>query len=229
MEPGQRIFLEGPSGCGKSTLIKAIGGLWHPGFGRVDLPGLPEESRLVPQRAYFPVKTLRGMVCYPRNEKDFTDAEIHEVMTAVGMAEFLPDLDNPQKLGPYWEKQLSGGQQQRIIFARILLHKPQLQMVDEISSALDGEAELELYRLLIDRLPDLMMINISHHKQVLGLHTHHAKIGNGTMRIVPISESHTLEDDMPEPEAAAEPEPAIPPTGVAPKRGLFMRLMRAFS
>lgn len=46
-----------------------------------------------------------------------------------------------------WSSQLSLGEQQRLAFARILLSKPKLVLMDESTSALDIENEENLYKV----------------------------------------------------------------------------------
>lgn len=50
-----------------------------------------------------------------------------------------------------WSVQLSLGEQQRLAFARVLLSKPKLVIMDEASSALDVKNEEMLYEVCISR------------------------------------------------------------------------------
>lgn len=47
-----------------------------------------------------------------------------------------------------WTTRLSGGEQQRLIFARLLLNKPDLILLDETTSALDEQNALHMLLLL---------------------------------------------------------------------------------
>ncbi|OCG74509.1 hypothetical protein A9G42_09765 [Gilliamella sp. Nev6-6] len=70
---------------------------------------------------------------------------------------------------------LSGGEQQRLMFARVLLNKPELILLDEVTSALDLPSVYQLISLLQKKLPESAMIFISHQpiqnhvKQVINL------------------------------------------------------------
>jgi ATP-binding cassette subfamily B protein len=55
---------------------------------------------------------------------------------------------------------LSGGQRQRLATARALVHEPELVVLDDLSSALDVETELELWRHLADA--GMTVLAVSH-------------------------------------------------------------------
>lgn len=78
--------------------------------------------------------------------------------------------------GKRFATRLSGGEQQRLMFARILLHKPDVLLLDEITAALDESSADTLYRNMVEKLPETIMISISHDKHIIKHHTHHATL-----------------------------------------------------
>jgi putative ATP-binding cassette transporter len=163
--PGARILLQGASGCGKSTLFRAIAGIWPFGRGRVRVP---KDFRVLflPQRPYFPLGTLRCAVAYPAAATTFTDDEVMDVLTAVGLPHLIARLDESVN----WSMQLSGGEQQRVAFARALLQKPAWLFLDEATSNLDDPSQARLYEVLTQRLKDTTIVSIGHRDELACYH-----------------------------------------------------------
>jgi vitamin B12/bleomycin/antimicrobial peptide transport system ATP-binding/permease protein len=163
---GARVLIQGPSGSGKSTLFRAIAGIWPFGRGRISHPPQFSNALFLPQRPYFPLGTLREAVCYPARSSDFTDDQIKEVLTSVGLARLLARLDEYAN----WGMQLSGGEQQRVAFARALLQQPAWLFLDEATSNLDDSSQARLYELLTTRLKHTAIISIGHRDQLAAYH-----------------------------------------------------------
>ena len=161
---GESLLIRGASGSGKSTLFRAIAGIWPYGKGNVQLPDA-RNILFLPQRPYVPIGSLRDVVGFPGREK-FSDEQIGQALTDVGLPKLVEQLDDPQN----WSLQLSPGEQQRIAFARVLLQKPEWLFLDEATSALDEGAESALYKLIRDRLPQSAIISIGHRPALKNLH-----------------------------------------------------------
>ncbi len=149
----------GTNGAGKSTILRVISGLEVPERGVVRLDGrnityvAPEAAgearhRVAPrrQRDVFPSLTVDQNLAVSAwsNEggKDDVDARIAEVL------ELFPELEERQK---QLASSLSGGQQQMLALARVLLHKPEVLIIDELSL---GLAPIVVQRMLelVDQL-----------------------------------------------------------------------------
>lgn len=132
LSPGDRLLVSGASGVGKSSFFRALSGLWPLGEGAICFP---ENARVftLPQRAYFPLGSLRQAIAYPTLTEHADDEAIRDVLCAVGLAHLTDRLDEEAD----WLAVLAGGEQQRAAFARALLAKPDILLLDEPVSALE--------------------------------------------------------------------------------------------
>jgi putative ATP-binding cassette transporter len=165
VKPGDSVLLQGPSGSGKSTLFRTFAGIWPFARGHVKVP---EGAVFMPQRPYVPDGTLRNALAYPNPVENYSDAELRQALVDA----LLPDLVNRLDDSDVWSQKLSGGEQQRLSIARVLLKKPSWLFADEITSALDAEAEGVLYKRLSDRVKAAggAMVSIAHRAAVGDFH-----------------------------------------------------------
>lgn len=89
--------------------------------------------------------------------------------------------------GRVMSNRLSGGEQQRIIFARALLHKPDILILDEVTAALDKPAAQKLYEDLVKALPDTTIISIAHNEHVIPYHTKHGHLQDKKITVQPVA------------------------------------------
>lgn len=179
---GERLMISGASGCGKSTILRAAHNLWPWSKGTVNI-NTNIKTLMIAQKPHLPLTTLKGIVCYPSFTDKFNDDEVITAMDKAGLGQFVAEMNDTDKDGSYWER-LSGGEKQRISFARILLHKPDLLMLDEVTASLDIKAQDELYSTLLKELPNITMISISHRAELAQYHNRHAAIENQEFKLV---------------------------------------------
>ena len=186
LPPGGRVLLTGPSGAGKSSLFRALTGLWPPGEGQVALPK-DADVMAMPQRPYFPLGTLRQALTYPIPVGQVPDTAVRSAMAAVGLGHLAARLDEEVD----WAVMLSGGEQQRVAFARVLLRRPAVLMFDEPVSTLDDAAGRELYRMLIERLPDTIIMSIDRRGVLREFHSETIEMTRAELpRNTPVSRRH---------------------------------------
>lgn len=176
IDAGARLLVVGPSGAGKSSLLRAIAGLWTHGSGIIERP---ERNRMVflPQKPYCTLGTLRSNLLYPHSSATFDAPEDAALMHALN----LVDLDQlPSNMGGLdvvrdWSDTLSLGEQQRLQFARLILAKPAIAIIDEGSAALSLEAEAKMYHLLEDM--GITVVSVGHRPTLLKYHDFVLRLG----------------------------------------------------
>lgn len=147
--------LFGPSGSGKSLSLRMIAGLARPDHGRVSagenlLLDTARSVSLAPQQrsigyvfqslALFPHMTVLENVIYgghglAREERDWHARNLIHRFGLAGLQAHRP-------------AEISGGQQQRVAFARALLRRPAVLLLDEPFSALDAPLRRDMGELL---------------------------------------------------------------------------------
>ena len=172
IEKGEIAALIGPSGSGKSTLLRTLVGLLRPhsGVARIDGESIDYSCRASLRRArdrfaivfqqynlFQNMTALRNVTIAPDIVKKRKRAEVEELA-----AELLAKVGLGDKLNAYPDE-LSGGQQQRVAIARALALKPDILLLDEVTSALDPELVTEVLdtiRLLAQE--GMTMLIVSH-------------------------------------------------------------------
>ena len=177
LSKGDRLLIQGHSGCGKSTLLRTIAGIWPFAQGEIILPK-DKLPLCLSQKPYMPLGTLRDAIFYPR-KPECSDQEICKLLEDVGLKHLTQKLDVIDQ----WSHMLSLGEQQRIAFLRALLIKPSLVFLDEVTSALDEDNENMLYKMLIEKLPDCIVISIGHRNTLKAYHNRYFAIDKGSYRL----------------------------------------------
>ncbi|WP_328916202.1 MULTISPECIES: amino acid ABC transporter ATP-binding protein [unclassified Streptomyces] len=166
------VTLIGASGSGKSTLLRCVNGLETIQGGTISLGGdivSGEGVDLVRLRRrvgivfqsfnLFPHMTvLRNCTLAPVRagvaDKAQAEADARVMLERVGLKE---------KAGAYPD-QLSGGQQQRVAIARAMLMRPEVLLLDEITSALDPELVIEVLNLVRELADDGITMMMTTHE-----------------------------------------------------------------
>lgn len=148
IKDGEFFSLLGPSGCGKTTLLRTIAGFETPTSGSVfiygqNMEGIPPHKRpgnmVFQSYALFPhLNVFENIAFGLKLSKKFRPDEIEQrVNWALDLVR-LPNLKNR------FPRELSGGQQQRVAFARAIVNRPSVLLLDEPLSALDPKIRQEM-------------------------------------------------------------------------------------
>ena len=153
VEKGEVVSLIGPSGSGKSTLLRVLVGLNKPLSGRVVLEGQPidyaNRKSLRAARDHFAIvfqqynlfqnmTVLKNVTIAPVKIKKWDARQVEKDAVAL-----LEKVGLGDKIKAYPDE-LSGGQQQRVAIARALALRPDILLLDEVTSALDPELVTEV-------------------------------------------------------------------------------------
>jgi polar amino acid transport system ATP-binding protein len=166
------VCLIGASGSGKSTLLRCVNLLEPIDGGRIELQGEEITARgvdvnRVRQRIgivfqsynLFPhMSVLRNVTLAPMKALGLSrrraDEEATELLARFGLAERRNDYPD----------RLSGGQQQRVAIVRALAMRPELMLLDEVTSALDPELVAEVLNLIRELAAGGMTMLIATHE-----------------------------------------------------------------
>ena len=155
LERGTLTVVTGRIGSGKTTLLRALLGLIAAERGEILWNGRPvpaPSTFLVPPRSAYTPQVGRLFSDPLRDNILFGQPEGAHLPRAIHLAVLDEDIDELESgldtlVGPRGVK-LSGGQVQRSAAARMFVREAELQVIDDLSSALDVETELRLWRQL---------------------------------------------------------------------------------
>jgi len=157
VEPGQFIGIVGKSGSGKTTLVNLICRFYDTQEGQVllddvDVRRLAAEdihrnTGLVLQEPFLFRATIAENIAYGR--PDASPTAIIDAAQSANAHTFIARRPNSydMKLGEHGAG-LSGGERQRVSIARALLCNPSILILDEATSSVDTESELEIQKAL---------------------------------------------------------------------------------
>lgn len=177
LPPGSKLALVGENGSGKTTLIKLLTRLYEPTSGRILLDGLELSAwdpRVLRERVgvifqdFARYQMLMGENIGAGDYAHFNDETRWQIAGEKGMVtsflDRLPDGYHTQ-LGRWFKdgQELSGGQWQRIALARAFMRESaDILILDEPTSAMDPEAEAQIFARFRAVTEDQMAIVISH-------------------------------------------------------------------
>jgi len=154
VERGETVHVSGESSTGKSVLVRVLSGLWPCASGSV----AATDSRCVmvlPQKSYLPLGSLKGALLYPEPNLAVSDATLTDALERAGLAALVPRLDEVAR----WDQVLASGERQRLAIARVLLHKPQLVVLDDALSALEAPVQDALLTRVKSDLPGVSIVS----------------------------------------------------------------------
>ncbi len=152
-KPGQSVALLGATGSGKTTIINLLPRFYDPTEGRITIDGhdlrdvklesLRAQIGIVLQETTLFTGTVRENIAFGR-----PDASLEEITAAAKAAaahDFIMSFPEGYET-PVGERgtTLSGGQKQRVAIARALLLNPRILILDDSTSSVDVQTEVQI-------------------------------------------------------------------------------------
>lgn len=172
IEPGSFVALVGPSGGGKSTLIDLILGIQEPTSGKISVSNTPPDVAIknwpgkisyVPQDIKVIDSSIKNNVALGVEDQSIDGKKVAEALQTVMLEDFVESLSagTETRVGEFGSR-LSGGQRQRLGIARALYTNPELLIMDEATSAMDGQTEAEVSSAIKGLKRKLTLIVVAH-------------------------------------------------------------------
>lgn len=155
VKPGETIALVGPTGAGKTTIVNLISRFYEATRGNIRIDGhevkdatlksLRSQMGIMTQDNFLFSGTIRDNIRYGR--LDASEEEVVEAAKAVSAHDFIMKLE--QGYDTVISERgagLSIGQRQLLAFARTMVSKPGILILDEATSSIDTHTELLVQR-----------------------------------------------------------------------------------
>jgi ABC-type multidrug transport system fused ATPase/permease subunit len=172
ISPGTFTAIVGASGSGKSTLINLLLGFLSPSSGTALISGIsaecsrdifPGKIGYVPQEVNLISGSIAENIALGVNLEQIDLNRLEQALSDSSLLDYVKSLPK----GPFTDigesgLSLSGGQKQRIGIARALYSNPELLILDEATSSLDGGVESEVVGALISKKKIVTTVVIAH-------------------------------------------------------------------
>ena len=172
IDRGQSVAIVGGSGAGKTTLVDLILGLLEPVGGGVFVDGRNISENMIswqslisyiPQEIYLTDDSLRRNVALARDDHQIDPRRLAEALEMAQLTDFVGGLpEGPETTLGERGARISGGQRQRIGIARAIYNDPEVLVMDEATSSLDGATEREIAAAVDQLAGDKTLIIIAH-------------------------------------------------------------------
>ncbi|WP_077444018.1 ABC transporter ATP-binding protein [Rhodanobacter sp. C05] len=191
--PGELTLISGDSGIGKSSLVDVLAGMMTPEDFAARAGGQPidfdEYRELVRHGAYVSqnVRPWQHSVreCLLWTAPEATDEMLQSALMDVGLDRRLDGSQHGLDTALHSSSsRLSGGELQRLMLAQVILRQPFLALLDEATSALDAASEIVVLSALKRRLPQTILIVVSHRAGVAAIADQCLNIDNNLVTTV---------------------------------------------
>jgi ABC-type multidrug transport system fused ATPase/permease subunit len=172
VQEGEMLAIVGPSAAGKSTLVDLLLGIYSSTSGSIKLSGVapkvaikawPGAIAYVPQNVSLITGTISENIALGFSHDEIDIDRVRECLEIAQLTEYVSTLPNgiEMQVGES-ALQMSGGQLQRLGIARAIYTKPQLLVLDEATSSLDGKTELDVSEAIFLLRGEITIILIAH-------------------------------------------------------------------
>jgi len=174
IKKGEKIAVLGKTGTGKSTFNNLLTGLLAPTSGKVLADGrslsdidpfsLARIIGYLPQDFMILDDSIRANVAFGLTCAAGDEERMREILNAVHLGRFAENLGQP--VGEDGSM-LSGGERQRLAIARLLYKRPELVILDEITSALDERTEDAILSEILEVFKEKTVIMVTHSLRIV--------------------------------------------------------------
>ena len=168
-EKGSHTIITGENGSGKSTLLGLVAGIFYSQRGTVTT--FSNKFGYVSAQPFIFRDTLYNNIMYGNEDYEIDENSIMQVLKEFKTFKNESEY-NLQRLVS--NKSLSSGQMQKIGFARIIISKPDIILLDESTSNLDEESKKIVFNKLKEN--NTTIINSTHDPENFDFADHHLQI-----------------------------------------------------
>lgn len=153
----------GESGSGKSTFLDIICGINNFKSGQVDVFCNRDKISYVPQECFIMQENIKKTIAFGEDEEQINIKKVQNSILKSQISAFINKLPKGIDFQLYQSgRNISVGQKQRLGIARSLYISPQLLIMDEPTSSLDNETEINLINVLQNLKKDITIIMTTH-------------------------------------------------------------------
>lgn len=172
IESGESIGIIGSSGSGKTTLLNILLGLLPPSDGDIQIDGVSlrknpvklwDEVAYIPQELFFIDGSIKENIALGEELNQIDDKKMLEAIAKANLESVISSL--PEGVNSAMGEQgilLSGGQRQRMVLARAFYFNRKILVLDEATSSLDEETELQIVKEINKMKGSITVIYIAH-------------------------------------------------------------------
>lgn len=177
---GEKIAITGVNGSGKSTLINILMGFHQEYKGSIMIDGITlNEKNLkswqskisyVPQKIFLFDDTIKNNIILGQDEDNFEQGKFNNA-TQISRVNKFVEKENEKYNTVIKDEgtRFSGGQIQRISLARSLYFTKEILFLDEFTSQIDKETELQIVKDIFLKYKDFTIILITHNNEIKNL------------------------------------------------------------
>jgi ABC-2 type transport system ATP-binding protein len=162
---GELFGLVGPDGAGKTTMLRLLSGILEPTSGTAKVAGfdvIKESEKLKEHIGYMPQRFgLYEDLTVEENLDFFSDIfEVPKKERGERIRELM-DFSQLHPFRKYLAGNLSGGMKQKLGLSCVLVHRPEILLLDEPTTGVDPSSRRDFWKILFEQLKIGMTVFIS--------------------------------------------------------------------
>ncbi len=171
IEPKQTVAFVGATGAGKTTILQLIVRNYDVQEGEILIDGINVKNIKLASLRRAIGQMLQDVFLFSGtvksninlNDETITDEAINEAVKYVNADKFIEKLPNGlEEMVAEGGKNFSSGQRQLLSFARTVVHKPQILILDEATANIDTETEQIIQQSLLKMMNIGTMLIVAH-------------------------------------------------------------------